>query len=155
MNHPHHSRRRLGAALVLVLFIAGMAARPARADDADPKREAMAAIQAWLKEMDAGQYDQSWTDAAPVFQKALTSQQWTATANSVRIQLGKCSGRTLASALPQTQVPSPAGPQKGHFVVAQFDSSFENLKYAVETVTFEKAPDGTWKASGYYIKPKA
>jgi hypothetical protein len=23
----------------------------------------------------------------------------------------------------------------------------------VETVTFEKAPDGTWKAAGYYIKP--
>ena len=60
----------------------------------------------------------------------------------------------MASALRQSNLPSPAGPAKGDFVVAQFDASFENLAYAIETVTFEKATDGSWKASGYYIKPK-
>jgi hypothetical protein len=154
MNHSCHPRRRFGVALVLLLFIAGLAA-PVRADDAESKQAAVAAIQAWLKEMDAGQYGQSWTDAAGTFQKALTSQQWVATANAVRTQLGKCSNRTLASALAQTQVPSPAGVQKGNFVVAQFDSSFENLKYAIETVCAEKTPDGSWKVDGYYIKPKS
>ena len=43
---------------------------------------------------------------------------------------------------------------KGDFVIAQFDSSFENMKYARETVTFEKEADGTWRAAGYYIKPQ-
>jgi hypothetical protein len=37
-------------------------------------------------------------------------------------------------------------------VIAQFKTSFENLKYAVETVTFDKI-DGTWREAGYYIKP--
>jgi hypothetical protein len=34
----------------------------------------------------------------------------------------------------------------------QFDTSFENKKSAVETVTFMREKDGTWKAAGYYIK---
>jgi hypothetical protein len=54
----------------------------------------------------------------------------------------------------QTSVPAPEGVVKGDYVIAQFNTSFENLQYAVETVTFEKAADGTWKASGYYVKPK-
>jgi hypothetical protein len=154
MNHLSHSRRRIGVALVLALFITGLATRPARADDADPKQVAVAAIQAWLKEIDAGQFNQSWNDAAGTFQKALTSQRWVAISNAVRTQLGKCSNRTLASAVPQTQVPSPTGVQKGNFVVAQFDSSFENLKSATETVCAEKTPDGSWKVDDYYIKSK-
>ncbi len=74
--------------------------------------------------------------------------------NGARTPLGKCTGRKLASAMHQTSVPAPEGVVKGDYVIAQFNTSFENLQYAVETVTFEKAADGTWKASGYYVKPK-
>lgn len=154
MNHPHCPVRRFGAVLILVLLVTGIVVRPVRADDADPKQEAEAAMQAWLAEMDQGEYDQSWTDAAPSFQKAISSEKWVNTANAVRTQLGKCLSRKLGSVLEQTEVPSPAGKVKGDFMVAQFDASFENLKYAVETVCFEKTPDGDWKAAGYYIKPK-
>jgi ribosomal protein S17E len=34
----------------------------------------------------------------------------------------------------------------------RFDTSFENKKSAVETVTFMQEKDGKWKAAGYYIK---
>jgi hypothetical protein len=129
--------------------------RPAHADDAgDPKAAAVAAMMTWLQEIDQDKYAQSWSDASATFQKAVTSDGWTSALNSVRTPLGQCTDRKLASALHQTDIPSPSGTIKGDFVVAQFDSSFDNLKYAVETVCFEKAPDGTWKASGYYIKPK-
>ncbi len=112
-------------------------------------------MQTWLKEIDQNHYAQSWTDASASFQKAVTSDQWIADLNRVRTPLGKCMGRKLASAMHETEVPSPAGPQKGDFVVAQFQSSFENLAFAVETVCFEKGADGAWKASGYYVKPLA
>jgi hypothetical protein len=46
-----------------------------------------------------------------------------------------------------------AGP-KGTFIVAQFETSFENMKFARETVCFEKETDGTWHAAGYFIKPQ-
>jgi beta-lactamase regulating signal transducer with metallopeptidase domain len=164
----HHLKRRLlminrysnrtsrSATALLILTLLALAAllHPVRAAAGDAKQAAVAAMQAWLAEIDAAHYDQSWTDAAPSFQKALSSAQWVSALTSVRAPLGKCQGRKLDSALEQAAAPSPAGTQHGDFVIAQFDSSYENLKYAVETVTFEKAPDGSWKAAGYYIKPK-
>ena len=34
----------------------------------------------------------------------------------------------------------------------QFESSFENKKQAIETVTPMREKDGKWKVSGYFIK---
>lgn len=155
INHyPNKSPCFLLAGTILVLLVLSFIVRPVRASDAtDPRPATVAAMQTWLKEIDQNQYGQSWKDASASFQKALTSDQWTAALNAARSPLGKCTGRKLASSLHQTEVPSPTGMQKGDFVVAQFNSSFENLAYAVETVCFEKTADGTWKASGYYIKP--
>jgi beta-lactamase regulating signal transducer with metallopeptidase domain len=145
----------LWASAIFVVLVLGFIARPVRADETtDSKTAAVAAMQVWLQEIDGNQYAQSWTDASSFFQKAVTSDQWITALNGVRTPLGKCNARRLASCLRQTEAPSPTGTKRGDFVVAQFDSSFENLAYAVETVSFEKAPDGTWKASGYYIKPK-
>jgi beta-lactamase regulating signal transducer with metallopeptidase domain len=152
-----HSTRPSRPLLALVSFaLLGLASlfHPVRADAGDPKQAAVSAMRAWLGDIDAGHYAQSWTEAAPSFQKALGSDQWVNALDSVRTPLGKNLGRTLDSTLEQKAVPSSAGTQHGDFVIAQFDSSYDNLKYAVETVTFEKAPDGSWKAAGYYIKPK-
>ena len=155
-RHQNKSSHSLLAGLVLLMILTGPIIRPVRAEDTTgPKAVAVAAMHIWLREIDQNQYAQSWKDASASFQKAVTSDQWTGALNGVRTPLGKCTGRNLASALHQTEVPSPTGPQKGDFVVAQFNSSFENLAYAVETVCFEKAPDGAWKASGYYIKPRS
>jgi beta-lactamase regulating signal transducer with metallopeptidase domain len=153
INRPTAPNRHLIRSAFLAIFFALVLLRTVEAD-ADPKQAAVAAMQTWLGEMDQGQYGQSWTDAAPAFQKAVTSQKWIDLSNSVRAQLGKCVSRKFATAFEQKVVPSPSGTQKGDFVIAQFDSSFENLQDAIETVTFEKAPDGTWKAAGYYIKPR-
>jgi beta-lactamase regulating signal transducer with metallopeptidase domain len=153
-RHPARTSHPVLALVTLALLGAAALLHPVRADSGDAKKDAVAAMQAWLAEIDASHYDQSWTDAAPAFQKAISSAGWVGALASVRTPLGKNLSRTLDSALEQKSVPSSAGTQKGDFVIAQFDSSYENLKYAVETVTFEKAPDGSWKAAGYYIKPK-
>jgi hypothetical protein len=154
LTENNSSRFRLPSA-VLVLIITGFAlGRMHAGDTADPRPVAVVAMEKWLHEIDQGQFDQSWKEASDSFQKAVTADKWTAALNSARTRLGKCKSRTLASSMHQTEVPSPTGPQRGDFVVAQFDASFENLAYAVETVCFEKGPDGTWKASGYYVKPK-
>jgi hypothetical protein len=149
-HHPNRTSRPVLALLVSTLLAAAALLHPVRADAGDAKQAAVAAMQAWLAEMDAGQYDKSWQDASSSFQGAVTSAKWTEMSNSVRTPLGKCLDRKLASSLEQQ---NPSAAMQGDFVIAQFDSSFDNLKYAVETVTFEKAPDGSWKAAGYYIKP--
>jgi hypothetical protein len=44
------------------------------------------------------------------------------------------------------------GVPDGKYVVLEFDTSFENKKTAVETVTPMQESDGTFRVSGYFIK---
>lgn len=156
----HHPRRTVSAAFAGIL-LAALAAlvivRPIHADDASEeaaKSAAVAAMEQWLSGIDSGNYAASWKDASKLFQQALTEGQWVAALDAVRKPLGALRKRELAYALHQTEIPGPAGgPLKGKFVIAQFHSSFENLQSAVETVTFEREGDGTWRASGYFIAP--
>jgi len=128
---------------------------PAADVQKDAKAEAVVAMNAWLETIDKGDYAASWKAAAESFRNALGEAQWAAALNSARTPLGKVKKRRLASALYQTSVPQPGGKLlKGDFVIAQFESSYENLAYAIETITFEKEKDGAWRASGYYIRPK-
>jgi len=154
-QYEHKTPHIILTSSLLALMTAVFILKPLQAEDiSDVKALAISAMQSWLTEIDQHQYEQSWKDASPFFQKALLSNDWVHALDSVRTPLGKCKERKLASALHQTEVPSPKGSLKGDFMVAQFNTSFENLAYAVETVTFEKTTDDSWKASGYYIKPK-
>ena len=121
-------------------------------DQETAKKEAVAAIQTWLGEFDAGNYAKTWSDAAKSFQKAVTSDQWVTVSNNVRTPLGKKLDRKLASAVYQSGQLGVG--LNGTYVIAQYDTSFENMKYARETVTFEKEADGAWRAAGYFIKPQ-
>ena len=49
------------------------------------------------------------------------------------------------------KVTEPNGP----YFVAKFESSFEALKAATETVTFAPETNGQWRAAGYFIRPRS
>jgi hypothetical protein len=57
--------------------------------------------------------------------------------------------REIKSTQYTTTVP---GAPDGQYVIIQYETSFENKKVAVETVTPMLDKDGTWRVSGYYIK---
>ncbi|GAT31710.1 signal transducer regulating beta-lactamase production [Terrimicrobium sacchariphilum] len=151
MKTQHRKPRMLLTALVAVILGGIATLQPGHAES--PKDQAVAAMESWLGGIDAGKYPESWQAASADFQKAVTETQWVEALKAVRAPLGELKERKLASALQQTEVPGPKGTIKGNFVIAQFESSFENLKFALETVTFVEE-GGTWKASGYYIKPR-
>jgi hypothetical protein len=44
------------------------------------------------------------------------------------------------------------GAPDGEYVVIQFMSSFENKRFAIETVTPMKDKDAKWRVSGYYMR---
>ena len=138
--------------LILALLLACSPAR-AIADGTEDatKKDATAAMLPWLGEIDAGDYAKSWSDSAQFFHSAITSDKWVAACNEVRTPLGKSISRQLASALLRTVAAGGQLPA-GTDVIAQFDSSFENLKAARETVSFQKESDGVWRAVGYFIK---
>jgi hypothetical protein len=68
---------------------------------------------------------------------------------AVRKPLGKLVTRKVKTKTYRTSLP---GAPDGEYVVIEFETSFENKKWAVETVTPMMDKDGKWRVSGYYIK---
>jgi hypothetical protein len=131
-----------GAGAVLLAAVA------LRADQAS-ENAAEAAATKWLSLVDSGRYAESWKEAASLFKKQVTAEQWESAAHNARGPLGKLISRKLSTARYATSLP---GAPDGEYVVIQYQSSFENKKSAVETVTPMKDKDGAWRVSGYYIK---
>ncbi len=105
--------------------------------------------EAWLKTVDSGDYDKSWNEAAEYFKNVVSKKSWQKSTEAFRKPLGKLVQRKLKSALSTSSAP---GAPDGMYVIIQYDSSFENKKSAVETVTPMMDKDGKWRVSGYYIK---
>ena len=135
----------------VVLFVVGIMAltlQLALADSAKIQRAETVAL-SWLKLVDDGEYAASWDDAAAYFKKAVTKKQWKQSLNAVRKPLGTTLSRKVKSATYATSLP---GAPDGEYVVIQFNTSFQNKRSAVETVTPMLEKDGKWRVSGYYIK---
>ena len=103
----------------------------------------------WLSLTDQGQYEQSWSDAAPLFQAAISSADWVRSLETVRSPLGQLKSREVSSA---TFSRTLAGAPDGEYVVFQFSTSFGNKASAIETVTAMKDQGEVWRVAGYYIK---
>lgn len=109
---------------------------------------ALAAAEHWLSLTDKGDYAQSWKEAAEFFRSAVKQDQWEQSLNAARKPLGNLISRKVTSRTLKTSLP---GAPDGEYVVIQFETSFENKKSAVETVTPMRENDGKWRVSGYYI----
>lgn len=113
------------------------------------EKAAITASGAWLSWVDEGNYAESWNQAAGLFKTAVTKEQWQNTVKAVRVPLGKVMVRKLKSKQYTKTLP---GAPDGEYVVIQYETTFENKKSAVETVTPMLDKDGKWRVSGYYIK---
>jgi hypothetical protein len=130
----------------ILIAVQAFAADPA----ADAVMKGQAVVDAWLTQTDAGKYGESWEAAASVFKSAVTRAAWEKAMNDSRKPLGAVKSRKLKSATFSTSIPQ-APP--GEYVIVQYDSVFDGLQGAVETVTAMHETDGSWKAAGYFIRP--
>lgn len=119
------------------------------ADSSGREKAAIASAEKWLKLVDQGKYIESWKESADYFKLAVSQEQWAQAMKSGREPLGKLISRKVANALYTTSLP---GAPDGQYVVIQFNTSFENKKSGIETVTPMVDKDGRWRVSGYYIK---
>ncbi len=134
----------LAASLILVLTCQqSLLAGP------EDEKAALEAAGAWLILVDSGEYHRSWDQAASFFKSALPKNQWAGSLQGVRKPLGKVISRGVASAKYATSLP---GAPDGQYVIIQYNTSFENKKSAVETVTPMRDKDGKWRVSGYFVK---
>src|SRR5688572_29753505 len=134
-----------GSALLLGLAVAVGGARAAET----PEDLAQKSAESWLKLVDSGKYEESWSQAASVFRRALTRAQWQQAAGAAVKPLGKLASRQLKSRQYVEKLP---GAPDGKYVVIQYESVFEHKPSAVETITPMLDSDGVWRVSGYYIK---
>ena len=110
---------------------------------------AKAAAEKWLALADAGQYQQSWEQAATPLRNAVSLAQWEQSGRATRMPVGAVQERTLASAKYATTLP---GAPQGQYVVLQYATRFAERANAVETVVPMLDADGTWRVSGYFLK---
>jgi hypothetical protein len=129
--------------IVLIVAVVSMGAEPAK------EKAAVAAAEKWLALVDGGKYGESWKEAAAYFRGAITQEKWDQSLQAVRKPLGKMVSRKVAAKDYQTTLP---GAPDGQYVVILFETSFENKKDAIETVTPMLDRDGKWRVSGYYIR---
>lgn len=111
--------------------------------------KAQDAAKDWLKLIDDGKYGEGWDDTAAAFKSAVSKTEWEYAIKIARDPFGNAKSRTVKSA---TYTRSLPGAPVGEYVVIQFDAQFEKQQ-GVETITPMREKDGSWKVSGYYIKP--
>ena len=131
--------------LLLALLMSGCKS----SSNPEAEQAAVTAAKDWLLLVDAGNYSESWDEAAAFFKSAVPQEKWVEMAQGVRKPLGELKTRQVKSSRYKTSVP---GAPDGEYVIIQFQTSFENKKSAIETVTPMLEKDGSWRVSGYYIK---
>jgi len=133
-----------------ILFVSlPQSAKGVMGDNTGKEKAAVAVAEKWLTMVDKGKYAESWKEAAEYFKAAVKQEQWEQSLQVVRKPLGKLVSRKVKSANYKTSLP---GAPDGEYVVIQFETSFENKKTGIETVTPMMDKDGKWRVSGYYIK---
>ena len=137
---------RIACLVIVGLILSG---GTAMAGDSGKEAAAVSAAEKWLATVDAGKYAASWKEAAEFFRNAVKPEQWEQSMQSARKPLGKLISRKVQTKIYKTSLP---GAPDGEYVVIQLETSFENKKTAIETVTPMMDKDGNWRVSGYYIK---
>jgi hypothetical protein len=112
---------------------------------------AQVAARSWLGLVDRARYGESWDSAASFFRHTLTRASWEAQARNARTPFEPFGARKLLGASFQTRLP---GAPPGEYVVLQYQTKVGGGKTVVETVTPTKEQDGSWRVSGYYIRPE-
>jgi len=126
-------------------------AKPITEPESNPEVEkaAIECARVWLELLDSGKYAESWEEAAEYVKALVNKENWQKSLQGVRQPLGKLVSREVKSTRYTTSAP---GAPDGQYVIIQYNTSFENKKSAVETITPMLDKDGKWRVSGYYIR---
>ena len=127
---------------LLLPFSAWVLLRSQRPAPAVPTRP-LTTIHDWLRLMDSGNYADTWATAHPSFKMAVTEAKWVSMVESVRQPLGAVISRTLrARCFISDQIEE-----------IKFNTSYEALPDAVETLTVQQGRNQQLQVIGYLIRP--
>lgn len=108
----------------------------------------VAAAEQWLALADAGDYRETWDQAAPYFKDQLTKSQWEGALGNLRGPLGKLVSRKLRKNEPYHHLP---GAPDGEFRVLIYVSQFERQPKATEMLILMFTKE-QWHLAGYFLR---
>ncbi|MGX7896322.1 helix-turn-helix domain-containing protein [Tsuneonella sp. HG222] len=103
----------------------------------------VAAALAFLRLVDAGEWDASYAKTGPAFRTLNSAKVWADTNESVRVPLGKVVSRKVVS---EEMVPAPPS----SYQMVKFETTFANKADTLETLTLVRDAEG-WKVVGYIV----
>ncbi len=145
---------RLPASLLIPLLAVVLSLCPdaALAESAARLAAPSAALESardWLRLLDSGRYDQSWTQAGTGFREGMSRAEWLKRIRAARGKLGKVSRREPIEAR-RAEPEGPGGPD-GECLVILFGASYEKVAYTTETLTMCRE-GRAWRVAGYFIR---
>ena len=144
--------RVLGAGCALLALSITSSAHGQAAPDTSAVARATEAGTAWLSLVDAGQFEASWDSAAPALQQAMSKADWVQALTQARAPFEPFGKRTLAGTEFRATIPNaPPGP----YVILGFQTVVPGNHTVTETVVPMRLGDGSWRVSGYFIRPES
>jgi hypothetical protein len=143
------TKRASWLALVLTAGLIGLASLHA-ASDVDPVSQKVA--EDWLALIDAGKYEESWSKAHSLLKEKVSKEEWVAGATDMLGRLGELKSRKLKDATATRTLPEAP---EGDYTILVYDSAYERLPAAVDTLITAKDKDGAWRVVGYTVNPGA
>jgi hypothetical protein len=119
------------------------------AADVGTDSAAVASAEKWLLVVDGGKFSESWNQASESFRNRMTQAQCEQLLQIIRQPVGTVLSRKINST---KHITSPEGLPGGEYVHAEFETSFENKKSAIEVVILTMDKDAAWRVDSYYIK---
>lgn len=107
----------------------------------------------WIKLIDQGLYDASWTLASPLMQLTIPKMQWEQLLKAVRTPLGEIKSRKIVL---QSPAENPKNLPRGEYMIILYESVFEKegqLQNVQELITLNLGSDEQWHVLTYLINP--
>ncbi|HEX4139997.1 MAG TPA: DUF4019 domain-containing protein [Candidatus Methylacidiphilales bacterium] len=108
--------------------------------------QAVAASKAWVAQIDAGKYEDSYSFACTETRAQFPEDRWVSVLKTIRAPWGDMLNRHQLSHVYQ---PNGVKGLEGECMVITYNTNFKNLANATETVVL-KWEDGHWRGAGYF-----
>lgn len=139
----------LRASLLLAMFFSTACGSGGEAAREMSQRAARLAAEGWGSLIDAGRYEDAWTESAAMARTSIDRERWIAELRKARASMGELQSRILKDASYSKQLPNAPS---GVYYVIQYQSIFVNRLSANETLVMVLEADGRWRVAGYYIR---
>jgi hypothetical protein len=123
---------------------------PAVASAEDHVPEALTVSKNWLAQIDAGQYDESYSFGCGAMHDKVPQDRWEVVLKALRAPWGPVLNRTQTK---HVYMPNGFEGTEGEFLIVTYDSTFKKADGITEVVVL-KWEDGNWRGAGYNAGPK-